>query len=102
VANPQLDTIIRAYLVAAEAKKAAEANYNQLRDELMAVLDNEGLQRYTGAFAKLTICERNSYSFPPEIVLAQEILKAEQKAAVKIGTAEIVGVTRYPRVTVTE
>jgi hypothetical protein len=102
MANPQLDTIIRAYLQAAEVKKTAEAHYNELREELMAVLDTEGLQRYTGAFAKLTVCERKSYSFPPEIVRAQEILKAEEKAAVKIGTAEIAGVTRYPRVTVTE
>jgi predicted type IV restriction endonuclease len=102
VANPQLDTIIRAYLVAAEAKKAAEANYNQLRDELMSILDAESLQRYAGPFARITVCERKSYSFPPEIVRAQEILKAEEKAAVKIGTAEIAGVTRYPRVTVTE
>ena len=102
MANPQLDTIIRAYLVAAEVKKTAEANYNQLREELMAVLDTEGLQRYAGPFAKLTVCERKSYSFPPEIVRAQEILKAEEKASIKVGTAEIAGVTRYPRVTVTE
>jgi hypothetical protein len=42
MANPQLDTIIRAYLRAADVKKAAEAYYNELREELMAVLDTEG------------------------------------------------------------
>jgi hypothetical protein len=42
------------------------------------------------------------YSFPAEIIRSQELLKAEEKAAIKTGTATIVGVTRYPRVTVTE
>ena len=102
MANPQLDTIIRAYLQAAEAKKAAEARYNKLREELMAVLDSEGLKRYAGAFAKLTVCERKMYSFPAEIVRAQELLKAEEKAAIRVGTAEVASVTRYPMVTVTE
>jgi hypothetical protein len=102
MANAQLDTIIRAYLQAHEAKKSAEADYNQLRDELMSVLDNEGLQRYAGAFAKLTVCERKQYNFPAEIVVEQEMLKAKEKAAIKTGTATIAGVTRYPRVTVTE
>jgi hypothetical protein len=102
MANPQLDTIIRAYLQAADAKKAAEAHYNELREELMAVLDTEGLQRYSGAFAKLTVCERKMYSFPAEIIRSQEILKAEEKAAIKTGAATIASVTRYPRVTVTE
>jgi len=102
MANAQLDTLIRAYLAASEAKKSAEAAYNQLRDELVSVLDAEGLQRYTGAFAKLTVCERKNYTFPVEIVRAQELLKAEEKAAIKVGTAEIASVTRYPRVTVTE
>jgi len=102
MANPQLDTIIRAYLQAADAKKAAETKYNQLRDELMAVLDSEGLQKYKGAFAAISICERKMYSFPAEIIRSQELLKAEEKAAIKTGTATIAGVTRYPRVTVTE
>lgn len=102
MANPQIDTIIRAYLQAAEAKKAAEAHYNELREELMAVLDSEGLQKYKGAFANLTVCERKMYNFPAEIVRSQEILKAEEKAAIKIGSATIAAVTRYPRVTVTE
>ena len=102
MANPQIDTILRAYLVAADDKKRSEEKYNKLREELMEVLNAEGLNRYTGAFAKLTICERKTYSFPPEIVRQQELLKAEEKAAIKVGAATIDSVTRFPRVTVTE
>lgn len=102
MANPQIDTILRAYLAAAEAKKAAEAHYEALREELLAALDAEGLSRYTGAFAKLTVCERKNYTFPAEVVLQQEITKAQEKAAIKVGSAEVKYVTRFPRVTVTE
>lgn len=102
MANPQLDTIIRAYLLAADEKKAAETKYNQLREELMVVLNDEGLQKYTGAFAKLTICERKVYEYPADLIEADEILKARRKVAEKTGTALVINVTRYPRVTVTE
>jgi len=102
MANAQLDAIIRAYLQAHEAKDEATKKYNQLRDELMEVLDAEGIQRYTGAFAKLTVCQRKVYGFPAEVILAKELAKAQEQAAIKTGAASVVGVTRYPKVTVTE
>lgn len=102
MANAYLDSIIRAYLQAAEEKKEAEAKYNKLRDELMEVLDNENLAKYKGAFANITIVERKSYDYPDDIVTEQEILKAKERAAIKTGQATIAKVTRYPKVTITE
>jgi hypothetical protein len=100
--NHQIDTIIRAYMAASDNKKAADAVYNQLREELMGILDAEGIKKYNGGFAVVSVCERKKYTYDDNIVRMEEILKAEKKAAEKTGNAHVEDVTRYPRVTLTE
>jgi hypothetical protein len=100
--DPQLDALIRAYAEAKEAKDAATAAYENLRDHLMIAMDEEEMTSYTGAFAKVSICERKSYSYPYRIVCMEEELKAAKRSAERGGFATIRRVTRYPKVTMTE
>jgi hypothetical protein len=100
--DPQLDTLIRAYAEAKDAKDAADQAFENIRQHLLISMDEEAMTSYTGAFARVSICERKSYAYPDNVVRMEELLKAEKKAAERTGYAQIRSVTRYPRVTMTE
>ena len=100
--NHHLDSVIRSYIAAKAAYDSAKESYDNLRDSLMEAMNEENITKYDGTFAKVTICQRKKYNYPPVIIIQEETLKAAKKAAERIGTAEIVDISIYPRVTVTE
>lgn len=100
--SASIDTILR-QLAETEARLAELNNLrDNLREDLLTEMSKMESDRYTGAFAKVTVCIRRSYEYTHNVLQLQEQLKAEKKVEEKTGIATQKSITFYPRITWTE